>query len=78
MATVRPDAFVPDLAASLNNVANMLSDLGRREKALAAAEEAVKALAPSFQAAPYAFDRWMRVICTNWRPPLCLSQRKRG
>ena len=36
----RPDAFRPDLAASLNTFANRLSALGRREPALAAAEEA--------------------------------------
>jgi len=37
----RPDAFRPDLAGSLNNLSNQLSDLGRREEALAAVEEAV-------------------------------------
>ena len=37
----RPDAFLPDLAMSLNNQSNRLGDLGRREEALAAIEEAV-------------------------------------
>ena len=37
----RPDAFLPDLATSLNNQSNRLSELGRREEALAAIEEAV-------------------------------------
>jgi hypothetical protein len=37
----RPDAFLPDLAMSLNNLGNRLSGLGRREEALAAAQEAV-------------------------------------
>ena len=37
----RPDAFRPDLAASLNNLGAMLDALGRREDALAATEEAV-------------------------------------
>ena len=32
--------FTPDLAVSLNNLANRLSELGRREEALAAAQEA--------------------------------------
>ena len=36
LAAARPDAFTPDLAISLNNMANRLSDLGRREEALAA------------------------------------------
>ena len=40
-AAERPDAFLPDLAMSLNNLGNRLSDLGRREEALQAAEEAV-------------------------------------
>ena len=34
--------LAPDLALSLNNLANVLNDLGRREEALAAAEEAVR------------------------------------
>lgn len=41
LAEARPDAFLPDLARSLNNLGNMLSDLGRREDALAATDEAV-------------------------------------
>ena len=34
LAAARPDAFLPDLATSLNNQSNTLSDLGRREDAL--------------------------------------------
>ncbi|MFL5288491.1 MAG: tetratricopeptide repeat protein [Rhodopila sp.] len=41
-ADQQPDAFTPDLAMSLNNLANRLSALGRREEALAAAEDAVR------------------------------------
>ena len=41
MAAQRPDAFRPDLAASLNNLANRLSEVGDREAALTAAREAV-------------------------------------
>jgi hypothetical protein len=37
LAAVRPNAFRPDLASSLKNLA---ADLGRREKALAASTEA--------------------------------------
>jgi hypothetical protein len=40
LARGRPDAFRPDLVASLNTLAIRLSNLGRREPALAAAEEA--------------------------------------
>jgi tetratricopeptide (TPR) repeat protein len=42
LAVQRPDAFLPNLATSLNNLANRLSDLGRREDALEQAEEAVR------------------------------------
>jgi hypothetical protein len=41
LARARPDAFLPDLAMSLNNQSADLGDLGRREEALAAIEEAV-------------------------------------
>ena len=44
-----------DLAGSLNNVANSLSDLGRREEALAAAEEAVRLYQQLAQQRPDAF-----------------------
>ena len=40
LAAARPDAFRPDLATSLNNLSIRLADLGRREDALAAIEEA--------------------------------------
>ena len=40
----------------------MLSDLGRREEALAVAEEAVSTLRPLFLSEPFAFERMMRVI----------------
>jgi tetratricopeptide (TPR) repeat protein len=41
LAAARPDAFLPDLAMSLNNQSSCLSDLGRHEEALDAIEEAV-------------------------------------
>ena len=41
LAAQQPDAFLPDLAMSLNNLGAMLSALGRQEEALAAAQEAV-------------------------------------
>ena len=40
LAGARPDAFLPDLAMALNNL-GLLADLGRREEALAAIQEAV-------------------------------------
>ena len=54
-AADRPDAFTPDLAASLNNLSNRLADLGRREDALAAIDEAVDVYRQLAAARPDAF-----------------------
>jgi hypothetical protein len=40
LAEARPDAFLPDLAMSLNNLSVRLGELGRREEGLAASEQA--------------------------------------
>jgi len=42
LASADPDAFLPDLAASLNNLGNSLSESGDRSGALAAARRAVE------------------------------------
>ena len=55
LAKVEPDAYLPDLARSLNNLSNQLSDLGRRRAALAAIEEAVAIRRRLAQVAPDAF-----------------------
>ena len=55
LAQQRPDAFLPNLAMSLNNLANMLSALGRRDEALAMAEEAVRIRRRLAQQRPEAF-----------------------
>jgi tetratricopeptide (TPR) repeat protein len=55
LAAARPEAFLPDLAASLNNLGNQLSELGRREDALAAAEAAVSIRRRLAAARPEAF-----------------------
>jgi tetratricopeptide (TPR) repeat protein len=41
LAAQHPDAFLPDLAMSLNNLGNRLSEMGRRAEALQATQEAV-------------------------------------
>ncbi len=41
LARARLEAFTPELATSLNTLANVLPELGRREEALTAAQEAV-------------------------------------
>ncbi len=53
MAEQRPDAFTPNLATSLNNQSSCLSDLGRREEALAAITEAVSIVLPLLERQPY-------------------------
>jgi tetratricopeptide (TPR) repeat protein len=55
LASARPDAFLPDLATSLNNLGGMLSHLGRREDALSATQEAVEILRKLASARPDAF-----------------------
>jgi tetratricopeptide (TPR) repeat protein len=57
LAQARPDAFIPspDLAASLNNIGGDLSNLGRREEALAASQESVDIRRRLTQARPDAF-----------------------
>jgi tetratricopeptide (TPR) repeat protein len=55
LADARPDAFLPDLAASLNNQSGCLSELGRREEALAAIGEAVTTYRQLADARPDAF-----------------------
>jgi tetratricopeptide (TPR) repeat protein len=42
LAAQRPDAFLPDLAMSLHNLGNVLSEMGRRAEALQATQEAVE------------------------------------
>jgi len=55
LAEARPDAFLPDLAASLNNQSGRLSELGRREDALTAIDEAVNVYRALAEARPDAF-----------------------
>jgi len=51
---------------SLNNLGNWLSDLGRREEAFAAAQEAVQILSPYFLRFPAAFAAWMTIMVRNY------------
>ena len=55
LAAAGPDAFLPNLATSLNNLAVQLSGLGRREDALTATEEAVEIHRGLAAAGPDAF-----------------------
>ena len=55
LAAARPDAFLPDLATSLNNQSNRLADLGRREEALTAIDQAAAIRRDLAAARPDAF-----------------------
>ncbi|GIX47651.1 MAG: hypothetical protein KatS3mg131_1862 [Candidatus Tectimicrobiota bacterium] len=55
LAHESPAAFLPRLAASLNNLSNCLSELGRHEEALRAIEEAVGLYRQLVQQRPTAF-----------------------
>jgi tetratricopeptide (TPR) repeat protein len=55
LAAADPATYAPDLAVSLNNLSNRLSDLGRREEALAAIEESVEIRRPLAAANPTAY-----------------------
>ncbi|MGV9610310.1 tetratricopeptide repeat protein, partial [Streptomyces sp. NPDC003631] len=55
LAATDADAFLPDLAGSLNNLAVRLGELGRREDALTAIEEAITAYRELAAARPDAF-----------------------
>ena len=55
MSQERSEAFFPNLAASLNNLANLLRTVGRREEALARAHESVSIYRQLAQRRPDAF-----------------------
>ncbi len=55
LSEANPDAFLPNLAMSLNNLAAFLSALGRREEALSPAQEAADIYRKLSEANPDAF-----------------------
>jgi tetratricopeptide (TPR) repeat protein len=65
LATARPEAFHFDRASSLTNLAKMLSDLGRREEALRAAQEAADLYRRLATARPEAFLPNLAVSLNN-------------
>jgi tetratricopeptide (TPR) repeat protein len=66
LAAARPDAFRPDLAGSLGNLGNILTEFGQFDEALAARREAVATLAPYFLRWPARHARWMRVLARQY------------
>ena len=65
LAQDRPDAFLPDLAGTLNNQSVCLADLGRREEALAAVEEAADICRQLAQDRPAAFLSVLATVLNN-------------
>ncbi|MFE5902176.1 hypothetical protein ACFQ67_32885, partial [Streptomyces sp. NPDC056488] len=55
LAGANPDAYLPDLAKALNNLSLRLGEVGRRAKALAAIEEAVRYYRALAEANPDAY-----------------------
>ena len=55
LAEDSPQAYTPDLAASLNNLANYLSEVGERNEALEAAREAVELYRGLAEVSPAAY-----------------------
>ncbi|MEV0409178.1 hypothetical protein [Actinoallomurus sp. NPDC050550] len=60
LADARPDAFLPALASSLNNLSNRLGELGRREEGLEAITEAVQIRRQLAQARPEVYREELR------------------
>jgi tetratricopeptide (TPR) repeat protein len=66
LAAGRPEAFEPDLAASLNNLSLRLSDMGRREEALGAIVGAVEIRRRLAAAVPKRFEPELAQSLSNF------------
>jgi hypothetical protein len=66
LALERPEVWTPNLALPLNNVASLLSALGRHVEALAAAREALTILSSHFIKLPEAYASWTRVMVRQY------------
>ena len=76
LASDRPDAFLPDLAASLNNLGCMLGGLGRRQEARAAAAEAVSVYRMLSSACPDVFLSYLAGSLNNLGTQLSVLGRR--
>jgi tetratricopeptide (TPR) repeat protein len=65
LAEANPAAYLPDLASSVNNLGNRLSEVGRREEALVPAEEAVTINRGLAEANPAAYLPGLAVALGN-------------
>ena len=66
LAAKAPDAYRPDLASALNNLATSLSEVGQREAALAPAKEAVAIRRELAAKAPDAYRPDLAWPSTTW------------
>jgi hypothetical protein len=66
LAEARPDAFLPNLASSLNNLSVDLGDLGRREEGLTAITEAVGVYRRLAEARPDAHQAELSLRVLAW------------
>ena len=67
LAVSGPQAFLPDLAISLNILGDRLAQLNRQSEALSAYEEAARTLAPFFLHLPTAFADRMAYMVDDYR-----------
>ena len=65
LAEGSPQAYAPDLAMSLNNLANRLSAVGERNEALESAREAVELYRALAEASPQAFSHYLAGALSN-------------
>ena len=65
LAEDSPQAYTPDLAASLNNLANYLSEVGERNEALEAAREAVELYRGLAEVSPAAYTPRLAMSLNN-------------
>ena len=60
LAQARPDAFEPDLAMSLENLARRIREVGRFDQAVQVAQETLGFYLRRHQRYPQIFDRYVR------------------
>ena len=65
LAEASPQAYAPDLAASLSDLANLLSAVGERNEALVAAREAVRLRRALVEASPAAYTPDLAMSLNN-------------
>jgi tetratricopeptide (TPR) repeat protein len=67
LAAGNPDAYLPNVAATLNNLGNLLKNLGEREAARGHYEEALEIYRPFFEKYPRAYIRNVLIVLNGLR-----------